>query len=403
MAQRLTDAQIKRLAPPAQASRIIYDAVVPGFGARITAAGARSFVLNYRTKLGRERRLTIGSTAHWRVTEARAEARKLKQRIDQGGDPLAELEAEREAPTLMELVERFKQEHLPRLRPSTRDDYARLLLRHVAPILGAQTKVAAIRFEDIDALHRRVTEKAGPFIGNRCVAVVSKMMTLAVRWHVRESNPCRGVEHNRELPRQRYLSNEELPRLTAALTTLADRQAADVIRLLLLTGARKGEVLAAKWADIDLTEGRWSKPGHSTKQQRDHIAPLNGPARALLSRIREAQDQKNPHRLPTFVFPGRYDGHREGIRRAWDATLKAAHITGLRIHDLRHSYASLAVGAGFSLPIIGSLLGHSVPATTQRYAHLSDSPLRVATERVGALIENAGQPPSAEVIKLKSK
>jgi integrase len=398
----LTDATVKRLPLPEKSSVIVTDDKVSGFGVRLTAKGARSYVLRYRVRSSmRDRTFTIGDADHWRTTEARAKARELKREVDDGADPYADLAAERDAPSVAELCERFKAEHLPRLRDSTRLDYTRLIANHVLPALGAHTKVADLKYADIDKLHRKLTAAGHPHSANRCVAMVSKMCSLAVRWQMIEVNPARGIERNPEHPRRRYLSPDELARLTAALAAHADKQAADIVRMLLLTGARRGEVLAAKWADIDLSAGTWSKPAHAVKQARAHSAPLSAPARALLSAIREEQARSFPHRLPEYVFAGRFGReHRATIKRAWDVILRAAGITSFRVHDLRHSFASHLVSAGHSLPLIGALLGHSNPNTTARYAHLADDPQRAAVESVGALIENAGLP-AAEVVKLK--
>ena len=177
-----------------------------------------------------------------------------------------------------------------------------------------------------------------------------------------------------------------------ALAEHEDQQAADIVRLLLLTGARRGEVLSARWADLDLGEGKWSKPASSTKQKEAHEVPLSAPARQLLSEIRERQAGKR-HALGKYVFPGTGgSGHIVEIKKAWRALCRAAGITGLRIHDLRHSYASQLVSGGASLPLIGALLGHASPSTTARYAHLHHDPMREAAERVGAVITAAGQP-----------
>jgi integrase len=177
------------------------------------------------------------------------------------------------------------------------------------------------------------------------------------------------------------------------LATHADKQAADVVRLLLLTGCRRGEALAARWADLDLGKGVWSKPASSVKQNTPHEAPLSAPARQLLSEIRDAHAAKHPKRpLGEYVFPSHgAEGHRVDIKRDWRQLTKAAGITGLRIHDLRHSFASQLASGGASLPLIGALLGHSNPVTTSRYAHLFDDPQRQAVERVGAVIGAAGK------------
>jgi integrase len=392
--KRLTDAIVRRLPLPQQGKHITIDADVPGFGARVTANGARSYVLRYTTRAGRERTYTIGDATVWRCTDARDKARELRREIEDGGDPLGAIEAERAAPTISDLVERFRAEHLPKKRPGTVRDYESLLRLHIEPHFGQHTKVADVRFEDIDALHRKVTRNGSPYSANRAVTVLSKMFALAVRWHMCEANPVKGIERNTEYHRRRYLSGDELVRLTKALSKHPNKEAADAIRLLLLTGARRGEVLSMKWADIE--DGVWSKPPSSTKQREHHQVPLSAPAQQLLSNIRKRQRPR-----ADFVFPSYGTSrHLVELKASWRQITKAAGIEGLRIHDLRHSYASQLVSGGASLPLIGALLGHSNPTTTARYAHLFRDPLKEATERVGAVIEAAGKPVKPP-IKLK--
>jgi integrase len=399
--RHLTDAIVKRLPTPAKGKEITLDDEVTGFGVRITAAGARSYVLRYTTRAGRERVYTLGDATVRRCTDARAKARDLRRDIEDGGDPLADLEDERSAPTVAELIERFREEHLPRKRESTRADYERMLRLHIGPHFGRHARVADVRFEDIDALHRKITKAGSNYAANRCVAVLSKMFSLAVRWGMRETNPTKGIERNTEYSRRRYLSPDELARLTTALAEHHDQQAADIIRILLFCGCRRGEALAMRWADVDLSAGTWSKPASSTKQKEAHEVPLSAPVRQLLSEIRERQAGKR-HALPTFVFPGNGDtGHVVEIKKSWWRICKAAQITGLRIHDLRHSYASQLASGGASLPLIGALLGHSNPVTTSRYSHLFDDPLRAATEKVGAVIVAAGKPALPAPVELK--
>jgi integrase len=233
-----------------------------------------------------------------------------------------------------------------------------------------------------------------PYQANRTVALLSRLFNLSIRWGWRAENPAKGIERNQETKRHRYLSPEELARLAKALAEHSDRQAANVFRLLLLTGARRSEVLAAKWADLELGAGVWTKPGATTKQKTLHRVPLSAPARQLL-----AGQYRDRGESEEYVFPGRLGRHRVELKGNWAAICKAAQLTDLRIHDLRHSYASQLVSAGFSLPVIGALLGHTQPSTTHRYAHLHDDPLRVATERVGAMLAGAAD---AEVFSLKT-
>jgi integrase len=382
---RLTDAVVKRLPAPERGNRITYDGLVPGFGARVTAGGHRAFVLTYWNRAGRQRRYTIGSFPDWSVTSAREEARRLKREIDQGGDPLAAVQAERDAPTVNDLIERFLEEHVSRKRPHTQAGYRGIVERHIRPALG-RMKVTEVQPADIDALHRRVTKAGRTTQANRVVAVASKLFTLAVdRWKLRADNPVRGVERNVEHGRRRYLAADERKRLLPALAAHCDHQAVAALQLILLTGARGGEVLALRWDQLDLAAGIWTKPGAATKQKRTHVVPLSSPAKQLLADLRKRTNSE-------WVFPSldSASGHRVDIRRDWAAICAAAEITGVRIHDLRHDFASQLVSSGASLPLIGSLLGHSKPTTTARYAHLFDDPQRAAVERVGAAIRKAG-------------
>jgi integrase len=389
MSQRLTYNIVKGLPVPATGNKITFDTEVTGLGARVTAAGGRSFIFNYRRKSdGVERRYTIGAFPDWSVAAAREEARALRRRVDTGGDPLGEHRAEREAPTVTDLCDRFVSEHVSRKRHSTAMEYRALIENDIKPALG-QRKVAAIEFADIDRLHRKITKRA-PYRANRAVAVLSKMFSFAIHLRWCTDNPCKGIERNDEAQRHRYLSADELARLTAALAEDTDQQAANIFRLLLLTGARRGEVLAARWDQFDLNAGVWTKLGATTKQKSLHRVPLSAPARQLIAGL---------DRQTEYLFPGDGPrGHRVNVKGAWTRICKAAGITGLRIHDLRHSYASQLVSAGFSLPVIGALLGHSQVQTTARYSHLFDDVQRKATETVGAIITGK---PSADVVPLK--
>lgn len=398
--RHLTDTIIKRLPLPKAGSRVTWDSTVVGFGVCVTAAGAKSFVFNYRVRgTGRQRRYTIGSATDWSCSSARAKARELRRLVDDDGDPLADIEAEREAPTVGDLVDRFEQEHLPRRRAGTAADYKRMIACYIRPAFR-HLKVADCTFADIDRLHRKITAAGYKRRANTVVAVLSKMFSLAVKWGMRDSNPCKGIERNIETMRKRYLSGDELERLVQALAEHPDQQSANAIRLLLLTGARRGEVLAMQWADLDLTAGIWSKPASSVKQNEDHTVPLSAPARQLLAEIRQQQISKR--RPPgQYVFPGGGNtGHVVELKRGWRSLCKAANITGLRIHDLRHSFASQLASGGASLPLIGALLGHSNPTTTHRYSHLFVDPQRAAVERVGAIIGAAGKP-AEKPVKIK--
>jgi integrase len=389
MRQRLTDRLILTLPAPAKGNKPYWDApnrgggdFTPGFGLCVTAGGARSFILNYRTNSGRQRRLVIGSPPAWSLSAARKEAGELRRRIDGGVDPQAEKEADREAPNMRDLCERVKNEFLPSKRPSTAKDYRALIDNHILPALGAM-KVTDVAFVDADRLHRSMS--GTPYWANRCATMGLKLFNLAIRWRLRVDNPFKGIERFPEEKRATYLSEAQLPALVSALAAHSDQQMSNVFRLLLLTGARRGEALAAKWDQFDLETGVWTKSAASTKQAKMHRTPLSAAAVELLRQIRSESDTTSP-----WVFPNG-DGHLVDPKKSWASICRAAGISGLRIHDLRHTYASMLVNAGLSLPTIGAMLGHTQVSTTARYSHLVDSTLRTAAEHVGQLITSAKQ------------
>src|SRR5258708_6667716 len=391
---RLTNRVVAKLPVPAQGNRLFYDDTVKGFACRVTDAGGRAFVINYFRKAdGRERRFTIGAFPDWSVAAAREEAKRLKREIDGGADPVGAHQESRAAPTIADLAARFEQDYVPRKRPSTQRVYRQQIRADILPAIG-RAKVAAVSPADTDGFHHRLSARA-PTHANRVLAVLSKMFNLAIRWGWRTDNPCRGIERNQEQKRHRYLSGAELKRLTKALTELEDQGAANAVRLLLLTGARRGELLAARWADINLETGVWTKPGATTKQKTQHRVPLSEAACRLLA---EMKDQAGDDAEWLFPAPGR--GQRPHINEAWIKLRKAADLNGARLHDLRHTFGTALASSGWGLPTIGALLGHTTAQTTLRYSHLMDDPLRAATERAAVVLSGAKP---AEVLPLTKR
>ena len=292
------------------------------------------------------------------------------------------------SPTVKDLAQRYLNEHACFKAPHAYRDQQGMFAKIVLPKIGTM-KVADVRHADIDQLHGQVSKRT-PIRANRMVQVLRKMFNLAIRWEYRKDNPATGLIMNAEVPRNRYLSPEEINRLMAVLAEHPNQRCANVIRLLLLTGARRGEVMNATWDQFDLKNGIWIKPSSHTKQRREHRVPLSQAAVALLISIRKVQPKGIGH-----VFPGDLEGQPlTDIKGFWSRVRVKAGIADVNIHDLRHTYASILVSSGLSLPIIGALLGHTQTQTTARYSHLFDHPLREATERVSAVVSLDQRRPS---------
>jgi len=247
----------------------------------------------------------------------------------------------------------------------------------ILPRLGGR-KVAEVSRRDIEPL--LLSLKATPYRSNRVRALLSKMFSLAEAWEWRTDHPVKTIGKFQEQKRDRWLKDGELARLFSVLEAHPNERAANAIRLLLLTGARRGEVLSATWDQFELERGVWTKPAHTTKQKRAEHVPLSAQALALLITIKQSTESESP-----YVFPGKKPGKPlSDIKRFWKVACEQAGLENVRLHDLRHTFASHLVSSGMSLAIVGRLLGHTQPQTTHRYAHLADDPLRAATDRFGA-------------------
>jgi integrase len=263
-----------------------------------------------------------------------------------------------------------------------RDD-KRMITRITADM--GNLRVSGVTRQIVQRLHASM--KSTPYLANRVLALLSKMFNLATDWGWIEANPCHGISRFHEDQRERWLQPEELRRLTEALRGYHDQNAANALRLLLLTGSRKTEVLSAEWSMFDLARGLWTKPSSHTKEKKVEHIPLSAEALALLKQLRTENSGGR------FLFPGLGDQPRTTVRAAWVAICNRAQLPALRIHDLRHSYASYLVSHGVSLHIVGKLLGHTQPQTTQRYAHVANQSLRDASNVFGDIFRAAGEHP----------
>jgi integrase len=363
---KLLKTDVDALEPIPNGDLYAWDSEFPGFGVKVSRSGRKTFVLQYR-HAGRSHRMTIAKLGELTISQARKSAIRLRAQIANGADPLQERRAQRQDPTVRELALRYLEDHSKaHKKQSSYEGDQRNLRLHVLPKIGSY-RVSDLTRRDLVELHREMRDT--PIIANRTLAVLSKMFSLAALWGVREDNPAKGVPKYRENRRERYLSEKELARLGKALR-IAETQESEIasavpaIRLLLLTGCRKGEILDLQWDDVDFDRSllwlRDSKTGART-------VPMNAPAREVLVGLYENRISDG------WVIEGRHRGKKlKGLWRAWDRIRTTAALPNLRIHDLRHTHASVGARAGLSLPVIGALLGHSSPATTARYAHLAD-------------------------------
>jgi integrase len=376
---KLSDALVKGLQPPAaKQQETYYDQNLPGFGLRITSKGSKAFILRYRVNYI-ERKLTIGSFPTWSTTAARERAKELIRDIDTGKDPLANQRALKEAPTVKDLWDAYAKKHLATLSKGSQADQSSMFKKHILPAFGKR-RVAEITFTELQAFHLTLSNKA-PYRANRMIEVLRKSFNLAIQWGWIENNPCLGIKRNIEHQRTRYLDKGEVQRLSKYLYQRMPSPSAAIVLLLLLTGARKSEVLSAKWQDFDLKAGKWSKPWNKTKQRKAHIVPISKAAIEVLESL-------SPHSGETYVFPSTSkDGHQTDLKKFWDIAREALNLNDVRLHDLRHTYASISASTGqSSLLTIGALLGHSSPVTTSRYTHLFDDEMRKQTESIADFI-----------------
>ena len=392
------------LTPPSPDSktgyRLIRDPDTRRLHLRITKAGAKSWVV-----VG-PRSYTIGAFEDWPLKLAREEAHRVNRLVDQGTDPHAERDARRTAPTVADLIEEWRKDidskSPPKIRPSSRAEYESILRQWIIPELGKKLVVDVER-ANIEALHRKITEYGTAVRANRVVALVSRIFTVAVNLKWRVDNPGAKIERNHEEPRYVTLDGGELERLLAAIPQCRNKQGARAIELILLTGTRRNEILRLEWSQVNLDRGTVTLPPRSTKQRRLHHIPLNTPAREILAEIRaevETWAEKYGRPISRWVFPakGKRDEPIREVKQAWSGICRRAGITGLHLHDARHLFGSFLASSGTSLYIVGRLLGHSRPTTTQRYAHLVEDPLREQTERWGTAVTASKRGKSAEVV-----
>jgi integrase len=443
---KITKRSVDALKPGPKGEATLWDTEIKGFGVRARKGGSKTYIVRYRPGAGGRdaplRTLTIGRQGSpWTPAMARSEAKRLLGLVEDGKDPASDRGASRAGATVRELAERFLVEHVQAKRKDrTAEEYRRLIDRQILPAIGA-LKAADVARRDIAKLHHALRET--PYQANRVLAVASKMFQLAEAWGIRpeHTNPCRLVERFPEEARERLISPEELAYLGDALAADSATYSVAAIKLLIFTGARLSEVLALRWEWIDFERAEVRLPDSKTGRKTIHLpAPalavlnelprvpsnpfvivgavkgeclvnLEKPWRRIRDRASIAMWRQSQATAVVDVIKAVADGLKrpprvaECRRAAAKAKIELPPaLTDVRLHDLRHAFASVAAAAGMGLPIIGKMLGHASPATTHRYAHLASDPVKAAAASVAGKIAGAMMPrQGAEVLMTGKK
>lgn len=362
----------------------VWDSDIPGLGLRVLPSGRRQYIVQYRAGR-RSRRLSLGPSTILSAEQARSQAICILADVRSGNDPAEDRDENRKALLVRELAERFDEQHISvRLKAMTAQEYRRALKKIILPKLG-QLAIKNVTRADIARLHHDLRSR--PYQANRCLAIISKMFNVAELWGLRPdgTNPTRHIPKYPERPRARFLDIEEIKHLGNVLREMeAERlvmpSAALAVRLLLYTGCRLSEIMTLKWEYVDPEGAALHLPDSKTGAKTVHLG------RAAVELLEKAPAiVGNP-----WVITGTLPSSRlNELQHSWRRIRARAGLHDVRIHDLRHTFASTAVAAGQSLPMIGKLLGHTQVQTTARYAHLASAPVKGAAEVVSNLLEHA--------------
>ena len=376
---------------PAATPVFLWDDQLPGFGVKVLPNGQRRYLVKYRAggggRTAPQRWYTLG--AHGGITAEQAcdLAQQVLASVARGDDPQGDKFAFREAPTMAELWERYVTNHLPMKKRTSQMDDRQKWRDYVEPKIGRR-KVNQVRRDEIDSIHKSLADR--PYVANRVLALMSKLFNLAEKWEMRSdgSNPCRHVTKFKEYARDRYLTGDELVRLGAALreghaTHTETPYMIAAIQLLLLTGARLNEVLKARWDWVDLDRRVINLPDSKTGKKPLFLSEQAVDVLKGLQALSTSQD------CPYIIRGRTSDQPLTNLAKPWKRLCERAEIEGVRLHDLRHTAASIGVANGMSLPIIGRILGHTQARTTQRYAHVDIDPALAAADQIGGTVSAA--------------
>lgn len=370
----LTQATVKKFSyrGDGKSRDVRWDDALPGFGVRIYPSGNKAFVLSYRNQFGAKKLLTLGSAKVVTLQQARTKAKRFLGKVEDGADPLADKQKIARGETIADLCREYVERHAKPKKKTWKEDERRIS-RHITPNFGNR-KAASITRAEVAALHHRIG-KTAPYEANRTVELIRKVFQVGKIWGFIDEdhpNPGIGIERFDQKSRDRWVTHEELPRLWEAIERLENVYAKAAIKLYILTGVRKNELLGATWDQIDFERRELNLP--DTKAGRPHHVPLSPLAVEILKAL--PQVKGNSH-----IFPGDKPGsHYFNIYKPWYRVRKEAGLDDVRLHDLRRTVGSWLATQGASLPLIGKTLNQTTPSTTMIYARLSDDPVRDALE-----------------------
>lgn len=411
---KLTKSTVDRLARNHSGPRIDYrDTEIKGFVARVSKTKV-SFAFAYRLGGGRDatqKKAPIGDLGAVTPAQARETAKKYAAIVAQGGDPAGAIAEKRAAPTVASLMDRYRSDHaeVHKKASSTYQDERRIQTK-ILPALGKK-KVAEVSHSDIERLHIKL--KATPYEANRVLALLSKIFNLSETWGLRPrgSNPCADVKKYKEHRRERVLSMDDIARLARVLKQaergpIQNENGREVsispyfvwaVRLLYLTGARLNEIVKLRWKDVNFERAQLELPDSKTGAK---VVLLSAPALEVLGQITRVTGN------PYVIVGGKPGAHLVNMKDPWNVVRHRAGLDDVRLHDLRHNLGAFAASSGHSLPVIGEILGHTQVATTQRYAHFQDDPLRAEAEKIGQKLAEAlkvESPEAKKVVKFPGK
>jgi integrase len=381
-------------AQPGPSDSYLWDEDLPGFGLKVTPKGTKTYLVQYRIggRGGRTRRVTLGRHGPITPDMARHEARKTLGAVAQGQDVAEEKTQARKDLTMAQLFDLWTAEGCDHKKASTLKIDRSNIERHIKPLIGTK-RLNTLTRTDVERMQRAIAEgktaadirtgargravvEGGRGTAARCLAILGAALTFAVKRDLRADNPVRGVQAYKGEKKERFLSAEELARLGAALTqaekTGTNPFAIAAIRLMLLTGCRKSEILTLRWDWVDFERACFRLPDSKTGAK---VVPVANAPLALLRTLPRVAG--NPHILPS----SKTEGHLVGLQKVWEGLRVKADLPDVRLHDLRHSFASAAVAQGESLFLVGKVLGHRQARTTEVYAHLQDDPVRGVANR----------------------